>query len=224
MKTHLFSTTFFLLAGLFSPLVYAQTTYICVINDKPYYTTQKVGRQCYISALNSTAHTPLPLATQTSNTIIDAPIIQTVDINNTAEHIVQTTSVPQTINDEISRIWNTTEYGSFDDTIIIPPTSKPITDTTQQPTKSKTIVRNKFKGKTRIQTAKVVAIPAKLPVLTRRQVLQKEIDREKLALRTAQTRLTAAQKSGNTATIARLNTLINDRQQNLSALEAEMRK
>lgn len=212
MKNTLFVSTFLLLASLFSPLAQAET-YICVIGGKPYYTTQKTGSQCYVSALNGTATTP--------NTVITAPTIQAL---GASEPSAQTASVPQEINDEINRIWNKAEYGSFDDTIILPPIPKPVAEPNQQAVKSKTSVRHQPKNKTRTQTAKVVAPPPKRPVLTRRQVLQKEIDREKSALRTTRTQLTAAQKSGNATAITRLNRLIYDRQQNLSALEAEMRK
>ena len=137
-------------------------------------------------------------------------------------------SVPQAINDEIDRIWNQSEYGSFDDTVILPPT--PQVDTpreTKNPNAGKvgsTTVRHQPKTHTHSQTAKVVAIPPKAAPLTRRQVLQNEINREKAALRTAQMQLNAAQKAGNSKSVTRLTALVNDRQQNLLALEAEMRK
>lgn len=185
-------------------------TYICVVAGKPYYTTVKTGNQCHLSYINSTA--PIP--------IDEPPVVSTQSASEP--------SVPQIINDEIDRIWNQSEYGSFDDTVILPPT--PQVDTpreTKNPNAGKvgnTTVRHQPKTHTHSQTAKAVAMPPKTVPLTRRQVLQNEINREKAALRTAQMQLNAAQKAGNSKSVTRLTALVNDRQQNLLALEAEMRK
>lgn len=77
-----------------------------------------------------------------------------------------------------------------------------------------------------MQTAKVIAVPPpqKAPVLTRRQVLEKEINREKVGLKSAQSQLASAKKKGNQSAANRFAALVIDRQQNIAALEAEMRR
>ena len=75
--------------------------------------------------------------------------------------------------------------------------------------------------------AKIVheaAIIAKPVTLTRRQVIQQEIQREKLALNKVKNQLIAAQKTNNLAAIRQLTMQMTDRLQNVAALEAEMRR
>lgn len=74
------------------------------------------------------------------------------------------------------------------------------------------------------QEAKIVAMPPPIPVLTRRQILQKEINQEKNAMKAELGRLNTAISKGDTAAVRRLSALIKDRQSNIASLEAEMRR
>lgn len=60
------------------------------------------------------------------------------------------------------------------------------------------------------------------PVLTRRQVLEQEIGRERAALNSAKLQLNSAQKTGNLKQINKLNNLIKDRQLNIQSIQKEM--
>ena len=75
-----------------------------------------------------------------------------------------------------------------------------------------------------IQTAKIVSLPEPKPMLTRRQILQQEINKEKNALMSVQNQLLAAQKARNEAAIQKLSVQISDRVQNMRALMQEMRR
>ncbi len=70
----------------------------------------------------------------------------------------------------------------------------------------------------------VVALPTPTPkpVLTRKQVLEEEIAREKAALKSAQTQLMIAKKRGNAAQIQKLTTMIKDRELNVQAISREL--
>ena len=72
--------------------------------------------------------------------------------------------------------------------------------------------------------APVVTLPTAQPkpVLTRKQVLEHEIEREKAALKSAQTQLKIAQKRGNTAQATKLLDVIRDRQLNVQAISREL--
>lgn len=60
------------------------------------------------------------------------------------------------------------------------------------------------------------------PVLTRKQVLEEEIAREKAALKSAQTQLAIARKRGNNAQIQKLLAVIRDRELNVQAISREL--
>lgn len=60
------------------------------------------------------------------------------------------------------------------------------------------------------------------PVLTRKQVLEQEIEREKAALKSAQSQLKIAQKRGHAAQAAKLIGIIKDRQLNVQAISREI--
>lgn len=73
-------------------------------------------------------------------------------------------------------------------------------------------------------TTPIVAMPQLLPkpVLTRREVLQLEIDREKAALKSAKAQMTIALKRGNTKLVSKLATMIRDRELNVQAISREL--
>lgn len=72
--------------------------------------------------------------------------------------------------------------------------------------------------------AKLPPPPPPKPVLTRRQVLEQEIARERAALQVAKNQLAQAKKSGNAKTIAKLNAAVQDRELNVRAIENEMKR
>lgn len=93
--------------------------------------------------------------------------------------------------------------------------------------------KNKKAGKSKNADGNNKKIPAAVvklpppkpvkPVLSRRQVLENEIRRERAALRSAKLQLSAAQKNGNSKLIMRLNNMIRDRELNIQAIEKEMK-
>lgn len=97
-----------------------------------------------------------------------------------------------------------------------------------QNTKDKTDKNNK-KTTSNIATtttAPVVSLPTitaqPKPVLTRKQVLEEEIAREKAALKSAQMQLTLARKRSNQAQIRKLQAIIRDRELNVQAISREL--
>ena len=89
--------------------------------------------------------------------------------------------------------------------------------------------RSKSKAKSSPQPAPSVKMPPaktapSAPVLTRRQVLEREINRERAALKAAQSQLNAARKKGNASQINRLSSIIKDRELNIKAISKEMIK
>lgn len=132
-------------------------------------------------------------------------------------------SVPQWIDDEITRVWHQSAFNSLDDMIIVPvaPESASVPTLPAQGVKPK--VQTSVRHDVRVP-ARVVALPAPKPVLTRRQNLQREIAAEQRALAAARARLAAAQKSGNVDAMAVANAQIQDRERNIAALEAESRR
>lgn len=126
-------------------------------------------------------------------------------------------SVPQWIDDEITRVWHQSAFNSLDDMIIVP--------TAPESASAPMLPAPKPKVQANVRVpAKVVALPPPKPVLTRRQHLQREIAAEQRALAAARARLVAAKKSGNVDAMAIANAQIQDRERNIAALEAESRR
>lgn len=108
--------------------------------------------------------------------------------------------------------------------------NQPKTETTKK-TKTTKITPTTKITKSTTKTVKMVKPVVKLPpppppkpVLTRRQVLEKEIARERAALQSAKAQLAAAKKSGNAKNIAKLNAAVQDRELNIRAIESEMKR
>ncbi|MDK4689558.1 hypothetical protein [Kingella negevensis] len=141
-------------------------------------------------------------------------------------------SVPQAIDNEIKQVWHTSNPEELNDIVIkqpeikVEPKPKEEKKTEVADKTKKTDVKQTVRNDKKVQTAKVIAVPPpqKAPVLTRRQVLEKEINREKVGLKSAQSQLASAKKKGNQSAANRFAALVIDRQQNIAALEAEMRR
>ncbi|UOP04348.2 hypothetical protein [Conchiformibius kuhniae] len=146
-------------------------------------------------------------------------------------------------SEELRRIWDTVRQD--DDITVLPP--PPVAGNQPEKTekspaapvktvkpKVKVRLRNpppapRGKSKTAAKTPAPAAVktatvkaPPKEPVLTRRQILEREINRERAALRAAQAQLVSAKKKGNAGQVSRLNGIIKDRELNIKALAQEM--
>lgn len=199
----------FLLILFASGLAQAKT-YICLDNGKPIYTTIKVNKTCTVSHIDGIASASAPSAISAST-----PVSSEVALAQASEPASKT--VPQMIDDEISRIWTKNELGSFDDTVILPPAPKVEN------------VRTSIKTNVRFPNirhpAPVVAAPVtRPPQLTRRQLLEQELNREKAALSRAQASLSAARNKKDAASVRRFDAQVRDRKLNIQALEQEMRR
>nr|WP_314488319.1 hypothetical protein [uncultured Kingella sp.] len=131
-------------------------------------------------------------------------------------------SVPQVIDDEISRVWKDSSQ-LFNDTILLPPAPDVTANAGAQVN-----LRNQaavLRTNTRIpsQLAKIISLPEPKK-LTRREVLQQEISREKSALLIAQNNLVKAGKEKNDGAIKRFGMQVADRIKNIQALQEELRR
>lgn len=185
-------------------LLWASTThaavYICIIDNKPVYTTVK-QKHCTPSHIDGIMENPI-------HTFAPPPPIST---ELTLPHHPKTEPIPAPSSiDDIQRLWQEYEYGSYDRTPILPPTPKPppiIKPPSPPPT------AHRPTPSIQVKTAP-----------TRRTVLQNEIEREQSALRHARDALATARKQHNTNAIRKLETIIQDREQNISALVKEMNR
>lgn len=191
-------------------------TYICMNHGKPVYTTVKLNKSCQVSQMNGIADS-IDTATAAS---ASAPAASTVtdDVALTADTTPTASepAVPQIINDEIAAIWNRNEFGSYDDTVILPP-SAPVTGG-DSGGKLNVNLRHNIP-----RVSPKIVLPPK-PTFTRRQILQQEIDRERAALKTAENQLNNARGRNDLAAAKKYAAQVNDRRQNLIALEAEFRR
>ena len=131
-------------------------------------------------------------------------------------------NVPQVIDDEISRVWKDSSQ-LFNDTILLPPAPDVTANAGVQVN-----LRNQaaaLRANTRIpsQLAKIISLPEPKK-LTRREVLQQEISREKSALLIAQNNLVRAGKEKNDGAIKRFGMQVADRIKNIQALQEELRR
>ena len=136
--------------------------------------------------------------------------------------------------DELKEIWN----GAASDVTVLPetPPKQPVGKTkgdAKTPPKVNVQLRQQQADKDKKKPKKtpeakkpaVVKMPAPkpaAPVLTRRQVLEREINRERAALRSAQTQLNAAKRSGNAKQINKWSNAVKDRELNIKAIEREI--
>lgn len=207
-----------------APTALAQTTYICLIHGKPAYTTVKQDASCKPSKINGISESdraifapPISVASE-----VALPTEQTTVLTETLDH-----------NDPIAKIWYDYEYGSYDRTPILPPPPpRVLTTQNESHPQGKTTARANVSGSLKTNQRTHVALsrpnhpliyqPPTTPVLSRREVLSQEIEREQTALKIAQTQLSTAQKRNDTASITKLNNVVRDRQANVQALQREL--
>lgn len=111
-------------------------------------------------------------------------------------------SVPQAIDNEIKQVWHTSNPEELNDIVIKQPEIKVEPKPKEEkkpklPTKPRKQTLNKpFATTKKCKPLKSSPFhrPKKPPLLTRRQVLEKEINREKVGLKSAQSQLASAKK------------------------------
>lgn len=193
-------------------------TYICMNHGKPVYTTVKLNKSCQVSQMDGIAETQTATASAVAaSDMAGVPTAVTEDVALAAAAASEAQgdrTVPQIINDEIAAIWNRNEFGRYDDTVILPPPA---------PDNGGSGKLNVHLRRSAPRVSPVIVLPPK-PTLTRRQILQQEIDRERAALKTAESRLNSARGRNDLAAAQKYAAQVSDRRQNLIALEAEFRR
>lgn len=214
----LFSGCLILLA--MSAPSFAQNTYICQLHGKAAYTTVKINSTCQLAKING--------LTEAKRTVFAPPIAVASEValpNDNNEINIATAE-----NDPIAQIWYEYEYGSYDRTPILPPPPPRSEVIVKQTENSKNVhVATKPSSSPRKVSPRVMPIAVvyqapNTPVLSRREVLSQEIEREQIALKIAQTQLAIAQKRHDTANVMKLNLMVRDRLANVQSLQRELQR
>ena len=187
----------------------AAATYICLSNGKPVYTTERQGLQsCRLSQMDGITESP-----QTA--FSPAPQVS-AEVALPAASTPATDDTPANPSDDaITQIWQRHEYGSFDNTPILPPLPKPA------PVAPNPVVPHTKKPAPPRPRHTVIAPP---PPPKRRDILANEIARENQALAQAQRALQSAQKRQDSTAVRRLSDIVRDREANIRALQQEWKR
>lgn len=182
----------------------ANNTYVCEERGQTIYATRPINSKCKMLSTHASSAASEPSQNEASSS---------------------NAGVTQIVNDEIAKVWGNTKY-DIDDVVIIASEPEIISNpVTQNSPKTINInLRQQPKIVPKNEIAQVVNIPPKPPVLTRRQILQQEIDREQMAVQKIKTQLMMAHKNNNINQIQKLTVQMSDRLQNINALQAEMRR
>lgn len=215
----------------------ASTNYICQVNGKAVYTTQKVSQTCQVSEMNGISEESVSVTrTGTPGEPPAAGAPRTLVLTSAAELYGDPSfSFNQGgETDQIAKIWEKEQFGAYDDIKIAPRTdaaevfphsSKAGNDLNvklrNQPAKTPS---RSVKANTRTPSAVHTApiIPPK-PKLTRKQILQREIAGEQAALVRAQAQLAKARQSGK-GNVAELQQAVRDRTANVRAIQSELKR
>ncbi|QMT34267.1 hypothetical protein LNQ82_07500 [Conchiformibius steedae DSM 2580] len=184
-------------------------TYICLSNGKPVYTTERQGLQsCRLSQMDGITESP-----QTA--FSPAPQVS-AEVALPAASAPAADDTPANPNDDaITQIWQRYEYGSFDNTPILPPLPKPA------PVAPNPVVPHSKKTTPPRPRHTLIAPP---PPPKRRDILANEIARENQALAHAQRALQSAQKRQDSVAVRRLSDIVRDREANIRALQQEWKR
>lgn len=239
-----------LLSAVFAGLLSAQpalalTNYICQVDGKAVYATEKLNNTCQVSQMDGISEETVSVQQTSSASLAEitgrsGP--ETVVLGAQAELYGEpsfnftgsgaASDAGAQANDQISRIWEKEQYGSYDDVKILPraDVAKPAElDVKIRGQAGKTgrggkdNVSRSVKANTRFPANYVPAptAPPK-PKLTRKQILQREIASEQAALVRAQAQLARAKKSGGNT--GALEQTVRDRQANVRAIQSELKR
>ncbi len=206
-------------------LAQARTNYICVINGKAAYTTEKINNTCQVSEMDGISDEKATQSEVIGKSLLDnSPIL----FGSSDDDFGQ---APANDSDQIGKIWQKDQFGSYDDVKIMPRTAdapvsgKPAAldvKLRNQPVrtgKAPVIAPNIRNMRTPAPVIAPPSQPAK-PQLSRKQILQREIANEQAALIRATAQLAKAQKSGGD--IKSLQQTVRDRQANIKAIQSEL--
>lgn len=201
-------------------------TYICVINGKPVYTTQKVGALCELSDMNG-------IGEQGKSVFAPAPQVSP-DVALPSENVATLPETHAQEPDDLYHLWHELEYGSYDKVPIAPALSLP-SQPVVKPTVTVAPSKVSSPKKTPVQAASAPIFTPTVPqiqrynrvgvgMLNRRQILQQELQREQAALNIVREQLAAARKRNDTAAVQKYSQALLDREQNVLALTREMKR
>ncbi|KLT71979.1 hypothetical protein PL75_10745 [Neisseria arctica] len=191
-----------ILLGLCAPVFSA--TYICRLDGKAVFSTEKLNNSCTVSQMDGIS-----------------------------DHLgAQANAASEPVADPIGKIWESEQFGSYNDIKIIPSTRDTTITNTAEAANPKVNVKlrgQKTQATTRNgrpvrQPAPIIAAPPPKPQLSRKQILQSEVRNEKAALIRAQAQLNVAKRKGATARVQQLKQQILDREANIRAIESEMNR
>ena len=202
MKKIIYGFSLAVLAAAALPATAA--TYICQVDGRAVFTTEKTGSHCQLSSMNGISD--------------DAP----------ADAPATSASSPER-SDNIAKIWEKEQFGRYDDVKILPARPSGVTNTAEAASPSVNVkLRNQPKSKAKSRNtaprtpAPVIAPPKAKPQMTRKQILQNEVRNEQTALVRAKAQLNVARKKGDKAKVSRLEQTVRDREANIRAIQSEM--
>ncbi|WP_054618970.1 hypothetical protein [Neisseria sp. 83E34] len=230
MKKILFLSTG-LLGLLLSQQTLARTNYICQLNGKAVYTTQRINNTCQVSEMNGISEETVSVERTSTPSMAEimgktpATIALNTQVELYGEPSFNFANISET--DKIAQIWEKEQFGSYDDIKIMPradiekPADMNVKIRNQPIDKSKTPASRSVQANTRMP-ANYKPLPPPKPKLTRKQILQREIASEQAALIRAQAQLERARKSGGDT--SGLEQTVRDRQANVRAIQNELKR
>lgn len=228
-KKHLLCTSVLWL--LLMPSANARTNYICRLDGKAVYTTQKINASCQVSEMDGISEETVSVnRTETPKAAsFDKKSPNTVVMTTSAELYGEPSFdfIQPNENDQITKIWEKEQFGSYDDVKIMPRLED------QKPAELNVKIRNNQpfdkngihsgKANTRLPVNYIPApVESSKPKLTRKQILQREIAGEQAALVRAQAMLAKARKSGGST--SELEQTVRDRLANVKAIQSELKR
>ncbi|VEE99506.1 hypothetical protein [Neisseria canis] len=220
-----------LLSLLFTQQSFARTNYICQLNGKAVYTTQRINNTCQVSEMNGISEETVSVERTSTPSMAEimGKTPHTIALNTRVELYGEPSFNFTNLNesDQIAHIWEKEQFGSYDDIKIMPRAD------IEKPADMNIKIRNQPTDKTKIPASRSVQANTRLPAnyqplpppkpkLTRKQILQREIASEQAALVRAQAQLANARKSGSNT--GPLEQTVRDRQANVRALQNELKR
>ena len=205
-----------LVLGLSTTAISAQAvTYICKVDGGIMFTERKIGNQCTESNTDGAAEVP--------NEEAEKAIPEKVNLKeapgSAASDVSDIKILPQTSKGSVT---NSAMPAQPRMDIKLRNGSK----TSAQDLNSAKARAAELNRKARIIPAPVIAAPTvkPKPQLSRKQILQNEVRNEQAALARAKAQLSVAKNKGDQLKINRLTQAVNDREANIRAIQAEIRR